>query len=87
VIEIICVNGTSLDSMIIMTGKYISEEWFKEERPPIVVMSIRPKALIILRIRGEIKPRDRKRGHLGQEVERKRRNRLLMYVLFAIAYS
>jgi hypothetical protein len=49
--------------------------------------AIRPKALIILRIKGEIRPKDRKRGHLGQELERKRRNRLLIYVLFAIAYS
>jgi hypothetical protein len=48
---------------------------------------IRPKALIILWIRGEIRPKDRKRGYLGQELERKRRNRLLMYVPFAIAYS
>jgi hypothetical protein len=48
---------------------------------------IRPKTLIILRIRGEIRPRDRKRGYLGQELERKRRNRLLMHVLFVIAYS
>jgi hypothetical protein len=48
---------------------------------------IRPKALIILRIRGEIRPKDRKRGHPSQELERKRRNRLLMYILFAIAYS
>jgi hypothetical protein len=39
VIEIICVDGTSLNSMIIVAGKYASEEWFKEERPPIVVMS------------------------------------------------
>jgi hypothetical protein len=48
---------------------------------------IRLKALIILRIKGEIKPRDRKRGYFGQELERKRRNRLLMYVFFVIAYS
>jgi hypothetical protein len=39
VIEIIYINGTSLDSIIIVAGKYISEEWFKEERPPIVIMS------------------------------------------------
>jgi hypothetical protein len=25
--------------MIIMAGKYISEEWFKEKRPLIIVMS------------------------------------------------
>jgi hypothetical protein len=55
--------------------------------PPKIRRVIRPKALIILRIKGEIRPKDRKRGHLGQELERKRRNRLLMYVLFAIAYS
>jgi hypothetical protein len=50
--------------------------------PSKIRRAIRPKALIIRRIRGEIRPRDRKRGHLGQELERKRRNRLLMYVLF-----
>jgi hypothetical protein len=55
--------------------------------PPKIRRAIRPKALIILRIKGEIRPKDRKRGHLGQELERKRRNRLLMYIFFAIAYS
>jgi hypothetical protein len=39
VIKIICVDGTSLDLIIIMAGKYVSEEWFKEERPLIIVMS------------------------------------------------
>jgi hypothetical protein len=48
---------------------------------------IRSKALIILRIRNEIRPKDRKWSYLGQELARKRGNRLLMYVLFAIAYS
>jgi hypothetical protein len=48
---------------------------------------IRPKALIILRIKGEIRPKDRKRGYLGQELEKKRRNRLLMYIPFTIAHS
>jgi hypothetical protein len=49
--------------------------------------AVRPKILIILRIKSEIRPKDRKRGYLGQKLERKRRNRLLMYILFAIAYS
>jgi hypothetical protein len=62
---------------------------FGDERVTLskIRRAIRPKALIILRIKGEIRPRDRKRGYLGQELERKRRNRLLMYILFAIAYS
>jgi hypothetical protein len=62
---------------------------FGDERVTLskIRRAIRPKALIILRIRGEIRPKDRKRGYLGQEIERKRRNRLLMYILFAITYS
>jgi hypothetical protein len=39
VIETICADGTSLDSMVIVAGKYANEEWFEEERPPAVVMS------------------------------------------------
>jgi hypothetical protein len=46
--------------------------------------AIRPKTLVILRIKSEIRPKDRKRGYLSQEIERKRRNRLLMYILFVI---
>jgi hypothetical protein len=55
--------------------------------PSKIRRAIRHKALVILRIKGEIRPKDRKRGYLGQEIERKRRNRLLMYILFTIAYS
>jgi hypothetical protein len=62
---------------------------FGDERVTLskIRRAIRPKALIILRIKGEIRPKDRKRGHLGQKLKRKKRNRLLMYILFAIAYS
>jgi hypothetical protein len=67
----------------------MSNPFLGDERvtPSKIRRAIRPKALIILRIKGEIRPRDRKRGYLGQELERKRRNRLLMDALFAIAYS
>lgn len=45
VIETIYANGTSLDSMIIVAGKYASEEWFEEERPPAVIKAGHPTRL------------------------------------------
>jgi hypothetical protein len=44
--------------------------------------AIRLKTLVILRIKDEIRSKDRKRGRLDQEIERKRRNDLLTYVSF-----
>jgi DDE superfamily endonuclease len=39
VTETISADGSSLDSLVIVTGKYGKEEWFNEEYPPAVVMS------------------------------------------------
>jgi hypothetical protein len=52
------------------------------------LQATRPKALIILRIRGEIRPKDRKWGQTRPEDRKeKTKHRLLMYIPFAIAYS
>jgi hypothetical protein len=48
----------------------------------------RPKALIVLRIRGEIRPRDRKWGQTWPRDRReKTKHRLLIYIPLAIAYN
>jgi hypothetical protein len=69
--------------------RHTKKKTFEDKRviPSKIRRAIRPKALLILRIKGEIRLRDRKRGYLSQEIERKRRNRLLMYIPFVIAYS
>jgi hypothetical protein len=39
VIETICADGTSTQSLIIVAGKYGKEQWFEEEDPPAIIMS------------------------------------------------
>jgi hypothetical protein len=39
VIESISAEGMSLNSLVIIAGKYGKEDWFNEEHPPAIVMS------------------------------------------------